>query len=94
MLRAREFDAALAALDQATPVAAGQNWLDLIRAASLAFTGREDEARALLLKHRGEISFGGKPWEALTRDAVDRLRQAGMSHPLLEEIEKQFSQAQ
>ena len=94
MLRAHEFDAALAALDQAVPVAPDQNWLDLIRAACLMFQDHDEEARALFLKHRGEISFGGQKWEAVIKGSFAGLRQAGMPHPLMDEIERQFSESQ
>jgi len=91
MLIAGEFDAALAALDQVTPVVPEQNWLDLIRAACLMFLDRPDEARAIYMKHRGEISYSGKTWEAVTMEGMANLRARGMTRPLMAEIEKTFS---
>ena len=91
MLRAKEYEAALAALDKATPAAPDQNWLDLIRAACLMMLGKPEEARPLYFKHRGEISFGGKPWEIVAVDGFANLRGLGIAHPLMDEIEKAFA---
>jgi tetratricopeptide (TPR) repeat protein len=90
-LTARDYAAALAALDKATPIAPDQNWLDFVRAASLMFLGRADEARALFLKHRGEPGIGGKSWEEATTDGFARLRANGQSDPLMDEIEALFA---
>jgi len=91
MLIAGELQAALAALDHATPAAPDQNWLDLVRAACLMLLDRPDEARALYLKHRGEASFGGKPWETVATAGFAQMRARGISRPLMDEIEKDFS---
>ena len=80
----------MAALDLAVPVAPSQNWLDLVRAGALMFLDREDDARALYLKHRGELSFGGKTWEALTLEGFKMARAKGRRKPLMDEIEKLF----
>ncbi len=91
MLIARDFSGALAALDQATPAAPEQNWLDLVRAASLMFLGRADEARALYDKHRGEKTYGGKTWEAAAREGFASLRAKGLANPLMDEVEASFA---
>jgi tetratricopeptide (TPR) repeat protein len=93
MLFARDFQGALAALDEAAPVAAEQNWFDLIRAACLMFLGRADEARALYAKHRGETTYAGKSWEAATKDGFALLRAKGLDNPLMAEIEAQMAAA-
>jgi predicted Zn-dependent protease len=94
MLIAREYEAALAALDEAQPAAPDQNWLDLVRAGALMFLNREDEAKATIMKHRGEKTYSGKIWEAETIDAMARLRAKGLTHPLMDEIIAAFSPAQ
>ncbi len=90
-LLAGDYAAALAALDKAAPVAPEQNWLDLIRAASLMFQGHADEARALYMKHRGEASYAGKSWEQATTEDFALLRANGQSEPLMDEIEALFA---
>ena len=91
MLIAGELQAALAALDNATPAAPDQNWLDLVRAACLMLLDRPDEARALYLKHRGETSFGGKTWETVATAGFAQMRARGISRPLMDEIEALFA---
>jgi tetratricopeptide (TPR) repeat protein len=93
MLLAREYEASLAALDKATPMTPDQNWFDLVRAACLMMLDRPDEARPLYLKHRGEISYGGKPWETVATQGFAQLRGLGMTRPLMDEIEKTFAAA-
>jgi hypothetical protein len=58
------------------------------------FLGRIDEARALYLKHRGQKDvLDGKSWEALILADFADLRKAGLSNPLMDEIEKLFAAA-
>jgi tetratricopeptide (TPR) repeat protein len=91
MLIAGEYTAALAALDKATPARADQNWLDLIRAGCLMLMDRPDEARPLYLKHRGELSFGGKPFEEVAKAGFAQMRSRGLGRPLMGEIEETFA---
>jgi hypothetical protein len=65
-----------------------------VRAGALMFLNREDEAKALLMKHRGEKTYSGKVWEAETIDAMARLRAKGLTHPLMDEISAIFAPAQ
>ena len=87
---AREFEAALATLDQATPSGANQAGLDLVRAGALMFLNRAAEAKALLDSHRGE-TFAGQPWENGVVAAIADLRAKGFSHPAMDELAKAFS---
>jgi tetratricopeptide (TPR) repeat protein len=91
MLIARDFSGALATLEQATPAAPEQNWLDLVRAAALMFLGRADESRALYDKHRGEKTYGGKTWEAAAREGFANLRAKGLTSPLMDEVAASFA---
>jgi hypothetical protein len=93
MLLAREYEASLTVLDKAPPMAPDQNWFDLVRAACLMMLDRPDEARPLYLEHRGEISYGGKPWETVATQGFAQLRGLGMTRPLMDEIEKTFAAA-
>ena len=54
------------------------------------FLGRVDEARSIYLDHRGEQA-NGQPWEKLTLDDFAALRNVGLSHPLMEEIQMTFA---
>ena len=58
------------------------------------FLGRIDEARALYLKYRGQKDvLDGKSWEVLILTNFADLRKAGLSNPLMDEIEKLFTAA-
>ena len=91
---ARDFATALAAADQAISLAPDQIWLYTNRAHALMFLGRIDEARALYLKYRGQKNVQeGKSWEAVVLEDFAELRKAGVTNPLMDEIEKQFASA-
>jgi hypothetical protein len=62
------------------------------RAHALMFLGRVEEARALYLQYRGRKNvLGEKPWDAIVLEDFAELRQAGLTHPLMDEIEKAFT---
>ena len=54
---------------------------------------RVDEARAIYLQHRGQKNVQGRSWEAIVLDDFAELRKAGLTHPLMAEIEKRFAAA-
>ena len=58
---------------------------------ALMFLGRGDEARALYDKHRGETTYGGKTWEAATREDFANLRAKGLTSPLMDEVAASFA---
>jgi hypothetical protein len=62
------------------------------RAHALMFLGRVDEARALYLKYRGQQQVqGDKSWEAVVLEDFAKIQKAGLTHPLMQEIEKAFA---
>jgi hypothetical protein len=62
------------------------------RAHALMFLDLVDEARALYLKYRGQQNvFGNKSWETGILEGFAELQKAGLTHPLMHEIEKQFA---
>jgi tetratricopeptide (TPR) repeat protein len=89
---ARKFAIALEAADEAIALAPEKIWLYTNRAHALMFLNRTDEARALYLKYRGAQKVtGDKSWEAVILEDFAELRKAGLSHPLMDEIESKFS---
>ena len=55
------------------------------------FLDRVDEARMLYLQYRGEKSVeSGRAWETVVLEDFAELRKAGLTHPLMYEIEKRF----
>jgi hypothetical protein len=58
------------------------------------FLGRIDEARTLYLRYRGTKNVQGKDsWDAIVLADFAEFRKAGMTDPLMDEIEKSFSDA-
>ena len=90
MVTAGDPDAALAALERATPRAADQQWLDLVRAAALLVADRSEEARRVLDRHRGERLADGRRWEDAVVGTMARLRGQGIASPTVAEIEAAF----
>jgi tetratricopeptide (TPR) repeat protein len=89
---ARNFVRALEAADLVISLAPDQIWLYTNRAHALMFLGRIDEARALYLKYRGQQNVDGeKSWEARILEDFAEFQKVGLAHPLMQEIEKQFT---
>ena len=86
----RHFTNAFEAADQAVSITPGELWLNVVRADALMFLGRLDEARAIFLKYRGQKLGNGQSWEAAVLEDFGHFQQAGLSSPLMIEIERQF----
>jgi tetratricopeptide (TPR) repeat protein len=89
---ARDFARAREAADQAISLAPSKIWLYTNRAHALMFLSHVDEARALYLQYRGEKNVqGDKSWEMVILEDFAELRKAGLTHPLMDEIEPKFA---
>jgi tetratricopeptide (TPR) repeat protein len=89
---AHDFATALEAADQAISLAPDATWLYTNRAHALMFLGRVDEARSLYLQHSGKKKVQDeKSWDTLVLDDFAELRKAGLTHPLMDEIEAKFA---
>ena len=56
------------------------------------FLRRGEDARALYLQYRGEKKVAGeKSWETVVLDDFAEMRKAGLTHPLMDEIEAKFA---
>ena len=91
-LFAREFTKALALADRARSLSPDDLMFESYRAHALMFLERGEEAKALYLAHKGEPVSGldGKPWERVIVGAFSDLREAGLTHPMMAEIEKEL----
>jgi hypothetical protein len=88
----RNFAIALECADQVISLTPGQIWLYSNRAHALMFLGRGDEARAIYLRYRGEQRVAiDKSWETIILGDFAELRQAKLTHPLMDEIEALFA---
>ncbi len=92
LVLAGKFASALQAAEQAITLAPDMIWLYSNRAHALMFLDRTDEARVLYLQYRGQKNVEEqKSWETVIVDDFAKLRKAGLSRPLMDEIEKQFA---
>jgi predicted Zn-dependent protease len=88
------FAIALECADQAISLTPAQIWLYSNRAHALMYLGRGDEARAIYLRYRGEQRVSAdksRSWEAMILKDLAELRQAKLTHPLMDEIEALFA---
>ena len=91
---AHDLPMAMDAVDQAIALAPRRHGSTRARAHALMLLGRVEEARTLYLKYRGEKNvMTGKSWETIVLEGFVALRKAGLTSPLMDEIERQFSSA-
>ena len=95
-IMARDFARGLEAAEQSISLAPDIIWLNAHRAHALMFLGRTDEAREIYLRYRNDKDvFGNKPnpttWDQFILEEFGELRKAGLTNPLMDEIEKQFA---
>jgi tetratricopeptide (TPR) repeat protein len=91
LILAGDFTRALEASDLVISIAPDQIWLYTNRAHALMFLARVDEARVLYLQYRGEKLMEDKSWDTAVLEDFAQLRKAGLTHPLMDEIEKRFA---
>ena len=91
-LFAREFTRALTAADRAHTLLPENLPIETNRAHALMFLGREGQSKALYFAHKGRpiLPESGKLWERVIVDDFAELRQAGLTHPMMAEIENEF----
>ena len=89
---AQEFKKALAAADRAHALLPDNLPIETNRAHALMFLGRGDESKAIYLAHKGQrmSDQDGRLWERVIADDFAELRKAGLTHPMMAEIEKEL----
>ena len=88
-LLARDFTKALNVADRAHALLPDDLMIETNRAHALMFSEREKEAKALYLAHKGEQlpEQDNKLWEQVIADDFVELRKAGVTHPMMADIE-------
>ena len=86
-LFARVFTKALTASDRAHALFPDDLSIETNHAHALMFIGREEECKALYLAHKGE-AIHGKLWERVIAEDFAEFRKAGLTHPMMADIEK------
>jgi hypothetical protein len=55
------------------------------------FLGHDEEAKALYLDHKGEVlKSDNQLWEQAIADDFAQFRKAGLTHPMMADIEKEL----
>jgi tetratricopeptide (TPR) repeat protein len=87
-----QFDRALEAVNIAVERAPDQTIFLANKALALMFLGRSDEARSIFDRyHAGPDASAANGWDAVILKDFSDLRNAGRTNPLMDEIEKRFS---
>jgi tetratricopeptide (TPR) repeat protein len=89
-LLAKEYQKSLEISDLVISLAPDKTWLYTNKADALMFLGRVDEARAIYIGRRGQGIYD-KSWESMILDDFAVFRKAGLTNPLMDEIEKTFA---
>jgi hypothetical protein len=91
-LVAKEFTKALTVADHTHGLFPDDILFEKNRAHALMFMGREDEAKALYVAHKGQsMSETHKElWEEVIAEDFAELRKAGLTHPMMADIEKEL----
>jgi len=90
-LFAQQFSKALAASERAHALSPDNLKIETNRAHALMFMGHDEEAKALYLAHKGKpISEVDELWEQVISEDFADLRKAGLSHPMMADIEKEL----
>jgi len=88
----REFKFALQCAEDAIAYFPDLIRLQAPRAHALMFLNRADEARTIYLRYRAYNQvIGDKAWDAVVLGDIAQMREAGLTHPLMDEIEKLFT---
>jgi TPR repeat protein len=89
-LFAREFTKALTVAGRAHALLPNYLAIETNRAHSLMFLEHEQNARALYLTYKGKRISEGKLWERVIADEFAEFRKAGLTHPMMADIEKEL----
>jgi tetratricopeptide (TPR) repeat protein len=89
-LVAREFTKSLTATDRAHALRPDDLSIETNRAHALMFLERRKESKALYLTHKGKAILGGQLWERAIVEDFAEFRKAGLTHPMMADIEKEL----
>jgi TPR repeat protein len=91
-LLAREFTRALTAADRAHALLPDDLSIEINRAHALMFLEHQEDAKALYLGNKGKpvSEQDNKLWEHAIVEDFTKLRKAGLTHPMMADIEKEL----
>ena len=85
---ARDFAKALSAAERSLSLVPGNREVEAYRAHALMLLDRADDAKAAYLAHKGQPAVAGKTWAQVVSEGFASLKRAGLTHPMMAEIEK------
>jgi hypothetical protein len=88
-LFAREFTKALTVADRAHALLPDDLNIEKNRAHSFMFLGRAEDCKELYLAYKGK-PVSGRLWEQVIAEDFTEFRNAGLTHPMMAEIEKEL----
>jgi len=90
-LFAKDYTKALAVADHAHALFPDNLGVETNRAHVLMFTGHDEEAKALYLAHKGKVREpSGKLWEQIIAQDFAEFSKAGLTHPMMPDIEREL----
>ena len=91
-LFAREFTKALTVADRARALFRDDLMIETNRVHALMFVGRGEESKALYLAHKGNplSKQDARLWERIIVEDFAEFRKAGLTHPMMADIEKEL----
>ena len=89
-LFAREYGKALTVADRAHALLPDDLAIETNRAHALMFLGRQEKAKALYLAYKGKRVSDEVSWERTIADDFAEFRKAGLTHPMMAEIENEL----
>lgn len=92
-LHAREFSRALAGAERGHALTPSDLVIETNRAHALMFLGRLDEARELYRAYVDKRPNPSRTWQEEIRGDFQAFRRIGLDHPLMQEIEAEWSKA-
>jgi TPR repeat protein len=89
-LLAREFTKALTVADRAHALVPDDLEIETNRAHALMFLGRGEDSKALYFAYKGKPVSGQLLWENVIAEEFAEFRKAGLTHPMMADIEKEL----
>jgi TPR repeat protein len=92
VLQAKEFTKALILADRAHALLPDSLAIDVVRAHALMFMGQNEEAKVFYLAHKGEpvSEADNKLWEQVIAEDFAKFRKAGLTSPMMADVEKEL----
>jgi tetratricopeptide (TPR) repeat protein len=90
-LLARDYEKAVAVAERAHALFPDDLGIETNRAHALMFLGRQEEAKALYVAYKGKLLSDGASWDSTIADDFAAFRKAGLTHPMMADIEKELN---